>query len=159
MKRYEGIAASLASFHPIGKEPASQLLRQREDADGTPKRFQVMIGEEPMKALAILNLSAALLGLGIVLASANEQPEGQCIKLWPERGTTDAARPSAATLQKTTNEVLTGAAAHVLAYVESNGGAGFDPDPKQLFIFPTTGGRYVIRIRDLPPGLGLHGPF
>ena len=116
-----------------------------------------------MKALTVLNLSAAvLLGLGISLGSANDQPAGQCIKLWPENGGTNSAMPHAATVQKTTKEVLAGPAAHVLAYVELQdvrGDTGFDPDPKQLFIFPTTGGRYVVRVRDLPPGLGLHGPF
>ena len=115
-----------------------------------------------MKAFTVLNLSAAvLLCLGISLGSANDQPAGQCIKLWPEIGGIGSTT-YAATVQKTTKEVLAGTAAHVLAYVElqdARGDTGLDPDPKQLFIFPTTGGRYVVRVRDLPPGLGLHGPF
>ena len=115
-----------------------------------------------MRPRTVLNLSAvALLGLGISLASANDQ-SSQCIKLWSEHGATDLAMPYAATVQQSTKEVLTGTATHVLAYVErqdAREGTGIDPDPKQLFIFPTTGGRYVVRIRDLPPGVGLHGPF
>ena len=116
-----------------------------------------------MKALTVLNLSAAvLLCLGISLGAANDQPAGQCIKLWPEVGGIESAMPYAATVQKNTKEALAGTVAHVLAYVDrpdAPGDAGFDPNPKQLLIFPTTSGRYVLRIRDLPPGLGLHGPF
>ena len=115
-----------------------------------------------MKAVTVLNLSGAvLLGLGISLGSANDQPAGQCIKLWPEVGGIGSAS-YAATVQQNTNEVLAGTAAHVLAYVDrldARGDAGFDPNPKQLLIFPTTSGRYVLHIRDLPSGLGLHGPF
>ena len=116
-----------------------------------------------MKALTTLNLSAAvLLCLGMSLGSANDQTVGQCITLRPELGGIDSTMPYAATVQKNTKEALAGTVAHVLAYVDqpdAPAGAGFDPNPKQLLIFPTTSGRYVLRIQDLPPGLGLHGPF
>lgn len=74
----------------------------------------------------------------------------------------DMALPYAATVSTNTKETLTGSVAHVLAYVhrpDAGDDTGFDPIPKQLLIFPTTGGRYVLQIRDLPSGLGLHGPF
>ena len=111
-----------------------------------------------MKVLAVLNLSAAaFVCLGMSLGWANDRAVGQCIRLYSEGGL-DSAKPYAALMQENTQETLTGAVAHVLAYLDRED-AGLDPNPKQLLILPTTSGRYVLRIRDLPSGLGLHGPF
>jgi len=111
-----------------------------------------------MRVLTVLNLSAAaFLCLGISFGAANDRTVGQCIRLYPDGGL-DTAKPYAATVEENTSEALTGGVAHVLAYIDQENG-GFDPDPKQLLILPTTSGRYVLRIRDLPSGLGLHGPF
>jgi hypothetical protein len=77
-----------------------------------------------------------------------------------ELGGFDAATPYAATVYKNIAEALSGTAAHVLGYVDKAGADGrFDPEPKELVIFPTTSGRYVLLVRELPGGLGLHGPF
>ena len=111
-----------------------------------------------MRVLTVLNLSAAaFLCLGISFGAANDRTIGQCIRLYSEGGV-DSAQPYAALVQESTKEALTGSVAHVLAYVDQED-SGLDPDPKQLLILPTTSGRYVLRIRDLPSGLGLHGPF
>jgi hypothetical protein len=111
-----------------------------------------------MKALSVLNLSAvASVCLGMAFGSANDRAVGQCIRLHPEGGL-DPAKPYASAVQAHTHEALTGAGGHVLGYVDQED-AGLDPNPKQLLILPTTSGRYVLRIRDLPSGLGLHGPF
>lgn len=114
-----------------------------------------------MKALQIVKLSAVLLlGVRPALGWANDQPAGQCINFSSELGRIEAATPYAAEVQRMTAEALAGTAAHVLGYVNRLGtDAGFDPGPKQLVLFPTTSGRYVLLIRELPPGLGLHGPF
>ena len=111
-----------------------------------------------MRGLTVLNLSAAaFVCLGISFGAANDRTVGHCIRLYPDGGL-DTAKPYAAAVQENTSEALTGGVAHVLAYIDRENG-GFDPDPKQLLILPTTSGRYVLRIRDLPSGLGLHGPF
>src|SRR5688572_4838519 len=110
-----------------------------------------------MKVLTVLNLSAAaFVCLGMSLGSANDQTSGQCIRL--HSGGLDFPKPYAATVEAHTQEALTGAVGHVLGYVDQED-AGLDLSPKQLLILPTTSGRYVLRIRDLPSGLGLHGPF
>jgi hypothetical protein len=109
-----------------------------------------------MKALTFLNLSAAaFVGLGISFGAANDRTVGQCIRLYPDGGL-DTAKPYAAAVQENISEALTGGVAHVLGYIDQE---NLDPEPKQLLIFPTSSGRYVVRIRDLPSGLGLHGPF
>jgi hypothetical protein len=116
-----------------------------------------------MKPLTVLNLSAAaLLGLGISLGSADDRPEARYIKLWPDLGGIGSMLPHAPTVRASTKEKLTGTVAHVIAYVErkdADGGVAFDPDAKQMFIFPTTSGRYVVRVLDVPAGHGWYGPF
>lgn len=96
------------------------------------------------------------------MASANERPQDQCIKLWSEPRVVDSMTPNAITVHAITREVLTGTAAYGLAYIEHADGRGaisVDRNLKQMFLFPTQNGLYLLRILDLPPGLGLHGPF
>jgi len=116
-----------------------------------------------MKPLTILNVTAAgVICLGVFSAVATDQPLRQCIKFAPEFGTTDSMAHYAAIVHGGTGETLTGTMAYALVYIEyTDGGGGpmFDPNVKQLSLFPTKNGLYVVRILDLPPGLGLHGPF
>jgi len=116
-----------------------------------------------MKPLTMLNAAAAgVVCLGVFSAVATDRPVQQCIKLSPEPGTIDSMTPHAAVVHAGTREVLTGTMAYVLAYIEQadgRGGPGLDQNVKQMSLFPTKNGFYVVRILDLPPGLGLHGPF
>jgi hypothetical protein len=81
----------------------------------------------------------------------------QCIRLTPEsRGfdSTLAVPP--------VDQAQAGTAAYCLARVEGaedRGDAFVDADVKRVFIFQNTDGVYVVRILDLPPGLGLRGRF
>jgi hypothetical protein len=84
------------------------------------------------------------------------------IKLWPDVGGIGSMTPSMPAIRAATKDTLTGTVAHVIAYVEQEDGRGqtaFDPNAKQMFIFPTTNGRYVVRFLDLPAGHDWYGPF
>jgi hypothetical protein len=113
-----------------------------------------------MKSMTVLSLSAAvLLGLGVSAGLADDRPETQCIKLWPVVGGIGSMLPHAPSLHA---RQLTGTVAHEVAYVESRDGRReltFDPRPKQIFIFPTTSGHYLVRIVDVPADHGWYGPF
>jgi hypothetical protein len=114
-----------------------------------------------MKQLrAILLTTFALLSLGIGLAAA-EQP-GSCIELWPDRRGFESMMPDESVLRESTQEELTGATAYLVVYVEhidQRGHSTFIPFPREMFLFATTNGRYVARIRCLPPDHGWYGPF
>ena len=88
---------------------------------------------------------------------ANGSLGPQCIGLTPEnRGfdSTLAAPP--------VDQAQAGTAVYCLARVEGaedRGDALVDTDVKRVFIFRNTDGVFVVRILDLPPGLGLRGRF
>jgi hypothetical protein len=116
-----------------------------------------------MRFLTVLKLTAAaLICFGISHGSANERSTAPSIKLWPDAGGIDSMMPYMPTIRAATQDTLTGTVAHVIAYVEQQDGRGhvaFDPNAKQMFIFPTTKGRFVVRFLDLPTGHGWYGPF
>lgn len=116
-----------------------------------------------MKLLTMLNVVAtAVVCLGVFSAVATDRPVQQCINISPEPGTIGSMTPYATVVHEGTREVLTGTTAYALAYIERTDGRGstaFDPNLKQMTLFPTKNGLYIVRILDLPPGLGLHGPF
>jgi hypothetical protein len=113
-----------------------------------------------MKPITVLSLgAAAILGLGISSSLAGDRSEAQCIKLWPIVGGISSMLPHAPTPQAWQ---LIGTGTHEIVYVESRdvrGDLTFDPRPKQMFIFPTTSGQYLVRFDDVPADHGWYGPF
>jgi hypothetical protein len=88
---------------------------------------------------------------------ANGSLGTQCISLTPESRGFDSTLPVSPV-----DQGRPGTAAYCLARVESpedRGDAMIDADIKRVFIFRTVDGHYVVRILDLPPGLGLLGRF
>jgi len=95
------------------------------------------------------------------MPQAAEQP-GSCIELWPDRRGFESMMPDESALRESTQEELTGATAHLAVYVEhidQRGHSTLTPFPREMFLFATTNGRYVARIRDLPSDHGWYGPF
>jgi hypothetical protein len=93
---------------------------------------------------------------------ADDQPLNQCLRLGPEVGATNLLDLYATTVHQVTLQVLTREVGYALGYVDfpdAHGNGALDPNPKQILVHPTTRGLYIIRILDLPPGVGLHGPF
>ena len=113
-----------------------------------------------MKPITVLSLSAAvLLGLGLSVGLADDRPGAQCIKLLPVVGAIGSMLPHAPMRHAWQ---LTGTVAHEVAYVESrdrHGELTLGPNPKQIFISPTTSGHYLVRFVDVPADHGWYGPF
>lgn len=81
----------------------------------------------------------------------------QCIRLTPESRGFDSTLPV-----PPLDQAQAGTAAYCLARVEGGedrGDAIIDAEIKRVLIFRTVDGHYVVRILDLPPGLGLQGRF
>ena len=109
----------------------------------------------------LFSASATILALALAGPVAAEQP-GSCIELWPDRRGFESMMPDERALRKSTQEELTGATAHLVVYVEhidQRGQSTLIPFPREMFLFATTNGRYVARIRDLPSDHGWYGPF
>lgn len=104
-----------------------------------------------------LILVSTLLSCSIFESFANGSLGKQCIRLTPESRSFDSTLPVAPA-----DQAQGGAAAYCLARVEgaeNHVDALVDGDVKRVFIFQNTDGAYVVRILDLPPGLGLRGRF
>src|SRR5262245_16600660 len=115
---------------------------------------------QPSLVLALA--AAALASIGARDVRAGEQPLDRCLRLGPEVGAAKLLDPYATIVHEVTHQVLTREVGYALGYVDAAGAHGngaLDPTPKQILVYPTSDGLYVIRILDLPPGVGLHGPF
>ena len=116
-----------------------------------------------MQSLLVLTLvTVAVVNIGTDHARAGEQPLNQCLTPGPEIGATNLLEPYATTVHEVTRQVLSGNVGYGLGYVDNphvHGNSALDPNPKQILVYPTTHGLYIVRIFDLPAGVGLHGPF
>lgn len=112
-------------------------------------------GGRKVKTLAKLALTAVILPAMATAPQASEftlRPTG-CIETWQDRIGFESIMPDRHELTKTTREWLTGDTVFLVVYVEhisDDGASTFIPIPRDMFLFATTDGRYVARIRDLP---------
>ena len=102
-----------------------------------------------------------LIGIALLCLASESFANGplgtQCIRLTPESRGFDSTLPPSPFEQ---TQVRT--AVYCLARVEGAEDRGddlVDVDTKRVFIFQNADGVYVVRILDLPPGLGLRGRF
>jgi hypothetical protein len=88
---------------------------------------------------------------------ANGSLGTQCIRLTPESRGFDSTLPVTPV-----DQARGGTAVYCLARVEGaedRGDALVDADVKRVLIFQNADGVYMVRILNLPPGLGLRGRF
>lgn len=115
---------------------------------------------QPFLVLALITIASVAACVRDVLAA--EQPLNQCLRLGSEIGATNLLDSYATTVHEVTRQVLTGNVGYALGFVDNRdtrGNGALDSNPKQVLVYPTTQGLFVVRIVDLPQGLGLHGPF
>lgn len=101
------------------------------------------------------------LALGSPALSADERPNASCIELWPDSKGFESMMPSS-DMSKSVDEELTGTTAHLVVYVDhfdDNGRSVFIPFKRDMHVFATKSGKYVVRIRALPDDHGWFGPF
>jgi hypothetical protein len=105
---------------------------------------------------------ASIVSLG-ACAAASAQTASQCIELTPDRAGFKLMRTDTSNLGLPSKEPLAGTSAYIVGYVEHRDTDGESPTisskPYGVYIFRTTGGRFLIRIEDIPEGHGWYGPF
>jgi hypothetical protein len=105
------------------------------------------------KLTALSIATVALLAAGASLSSADDQCASGCIKFTPELGLTGSMTLDAGGYSFATREHLTQATAYLEAHVEQPDGRvhpAFGANPRGVYIFKTMGGRYVVRIVEIP---------
>ena len=109
-----------------------------------------------MRALIPLSIPLWCLCASTSSASNFDAPGIQCIRLTPE--SKDSTIPSSVIEQGAASAKTL----YCLAVAEPAEGVGetpVDADIKRVFIFQAVDGRHLIRILDLPHGLGSRGGF
>jgi hypothetical protein len=105
-----------------------------------------------MKSKLSFALAAiATIGLAATLSAA-ERPAWKFTEILPTGGQTGAA-PDAGGMSSTTREELTGPSLYFVAHIERPDGSidpAYGTNPRGVFVFQTTGGRYVVRSVALP---------
>ena len=110
-------------------------------------------------AVAVPALAAiAIVGVAISASNADTGvPDRQCVGL-----SSEIRQPSAPdTTSQSTKEVLD-SCSHLVATLELQDGQvhpAFGPFARDVYVFKTISGRFVVRIADLPLRHGWYGPF
>lgn len=115
---------------------------------------------KPFTTLALA--TTAFIFLGSSLAVGDQRSGTGCIQLWPDLQGFDSTMPDAEKIGEAVKERFTGHMGHLVAYVDHVDGSGrsaFVPFPRNMYVFATESGRYVVRILDLPHDHGWYGPF
>ena len=101
--------------------------------------------------LSVALAAVATIGLAATLSAA-ERPAWKFTEILPTDGQTGAA-PDAGGMSSTTREELTGPSLYFVAHIERPDGSidpAYGTDPRGVFVFQTSGGRYVVRSVALP---------
>lgn len=106
-------------------------------------------------AIRLTLASTTILWLGTSLSAADPRPGSHCVELSPD---------AEELVSLVANELLQGTSAYLVAYLERpddpiSGRPTSGPNTKGVFLFKTPSGSLLVRMVDLPPGLGWAGPF
>jgi len=107
-----------------------------------------------MKNHSIATLIAiAFLSLGVSASFASDKAGPQCVEFRQGVSYFESIAPDPKVVKRTTLDELTGTMARLAVYIEipdDNGRMTIEPESRQLLIFPTSGGRHVIRFISMP---------
>ena len=106
-------------------------------------------------AIRLTLTTISILWLGTSLPAADTKQGSHCVELSPDANEL---------VSLIANELLLGTSAYLVAYLERpddpiSGRPTSGPNTKGVFLFKTPSGSLLVRMVDLPPGLGWAGPF
>jgi hypothetical protein len=109
-------------------------------------------------SIAVPALAAIAIGVAISKSSADTGvPDRPCAGLSPE-----TRRPTAPDASSQSTREVLDSCSHLVATIELQDGQvhpTFGPFARDVYIFKTIGGRFVVRVADLPLRHGWYGPF
>jgi hypothetical protein len=101
--------------------------------------------------IAVALAAAVTIGLGASLSAA-DRAGWKFTEIVPVAGNPGAA-PDAGGMSSATREILTGPSLYFVAHVERPDGSidpAYGANPRGVYVFQTTSGRYVLRHFELP---------